>query len=86
MELFDFYADWCGPCKIMAPIIDQLEIDRPDITVVRINVDEHRELAEEYQIQSIPTYIMINPGNPGVRITGAMPKAKFYAELGLTTA
>jgi thioredoxin 1 len=86
MELYDFYADWCGPCKVMAPIIDQLEIDRPDITIVRIDVDEHRELAAEYQIQSIPTYIMVNPGKEDIRITGALPKARFLAELGLDTA
>jgi thioredoxin 1 len=85
MVLYDFYADWCGPCKIMAPIIDQFEKDFPDIVVARINVDESPETAADYAIQSIPTYIL-EYGDKNIRLTGAMPKHKFYDALGLTAA
>lgn len=83
MILYDFYADWCGPCKIMAPTIDKFEKDFPDIVVARINVDENPETAADFGIQSIPTYIL-EYGDKKIRVTGAMPQKKFYEAFGLT--
>lgn len=82
MTLYDFYADWCQPCKMMTPIIDQLEKDRPDITIIRVNADESPETCRDYDVRSIPTYILVDGGTEK-RISGAAPRAKFLASLGL---
>lgn len=82
MVLYDFYADWCRPCNMMAPIIDQLEQERPDIHIVRVNVDENPETSSDFGVSSIPTYVLVD-GEQQTRITGAMPKPRFLAELGL---
>lgn len=50
----DFYADWCGPCKMLAPVLEQLERDNDDVTFVKVNIEENPEIAEEYEVQSIP--------------------------------
>lgn len=81
MVLYDFYADWCPPCKAMTPIINEVE---QHIEVVKINVDENPETAADYGVRSIPTYVLYSDNSEITRITGAMPKAKFFAELGLT--
>jgi thioredoxin 1 len=82
MVLYDFYADWCRPCQMMHPIVDQLEQERPDIEIVRVNVDENPETSADFGISSIPTYILVDGGEQ-TRITGAMPRAKFYESLGI---
>jgi len=84
MVLYDFYADWCGPCKMMSPIIDQLEAERPDIEIIRVNVDEHPETSDDFGVRSIPTYVLKRTdGSTVVRLQGAMPRAKFYESLGI---
>jgi thioredoxin 1 len=82
MELYDFYADWCQPCKMMTPIIDQLEQERPDIRIIRVNVDESPETMLDFGISSVPTYILVD-GEASTTVTGAMPRAKFYDSLGI---
>ena len=82
MVLYDFYADWCQPCKMMHPIVDQLEQDRPDIEIIRVNVDEQPKTSADFAVSAVPTYILVDNGEQ-TRITGAMPRAKFYASLGI---
>ena len=74
--LIDFWAVWCGPCQMMAPVIDEIAAERSDIKVGKINVDEERELAVAFQIVSIPTFVVMKDGKPIQKALGAMPKAK----------
>jgi thioredoxin 1 len=84
MQLLDFWADWCQPCKMMNPIIDEIEKDYPSLNVVRINADEDAGMVQKYNITSIPTYILINDNDEIVNfVTGAMPKYRFLKELGI---
>jgi thioredoxin 1 len=72
--LLDFYADWCGPCRMVSPIVDEIANERDDIKVCKVNVDEEGELAAQYGIMSIPTLIVIENGEVVNKITGARPK------------
>ncbi len=72
--LVDFYADWCGPCKMVAPIVEEIANERPDITVGKINVDESGRLAAKYNVMSIPTLIVFKGGIEKDRIIGYKPK------------
>ena len=74
--LIDFYADWCGPCRMVAPIVDQIAEEKPDIAVGKINIDEQPELAEKYGVMSIPTLIVIKDGEVVNKGTGVQPKGK----------
>lgn len=80
--LVDFWASWCGPCRMVGPILDQLAQERPDIKVCKVNVDEQRELAEQFQIVSIPTLIVVKEGQVVARASGAKPKAQILDMLG----
>jgi len=83
-ELLDFWAEWCRPCKLMTPVIDEIEKDYPDIKVTRINADEDGGMVTNYNVSSIPTYILIKDDGEIVSfVNGAMPKYKFIKELGL---
>ena len=79
--LVDFYADWCGPCKMLAPIIEQVANEVSDITVGKVNVDESGELAAQFGISSIPTMIIFKDGVESRRIIGFKPKDAIIAEL-----
>ena len=79
--LLDFYADWCGPCKMIAPIISEIADERTDVSVGKINVDEASDLAREYKIYSIPTLVVLKDGKEVRRATGARPKADILALL-----
>ena len=73
--LVDFYAEWCGPCKMIAPILDEIAEEREDIVVGKVNVDESVAIASKYQIVSIPTLIVFKDGKEQKRSVGYMPKS-----------
>ena len=79
--LVDFYADWCGPCRMVSPIVDEIAEERRDITVGKVNVDDENALAMKYGVMSIPTLIVFKDGKEKARIVGARPKAAILAEL-----
>ena len=79
--LVDFWAPWCGPCRVVGPIIEEIASEKPDIKVVKLNTDENPQIAGEFQILSIPTMILFKNGAEAKRITGAYPKRKLEAEL-----
>ncbi len=74
--LVDFYADWCGPCQMMSPIIEKIAEENKDIVVGKINVDEEEDLAVRYNVISIPTFIVIKNGEEVNRIIGAVSKSE----------
>ena len=79
--LVDFYADWCGPCRMVFPIVDEITEERRDITVGKVNLDDENALAMKYGVMSIPTLIVFQDGKEKKRIVGARPKAAILAEL-----
>ena len=81
IALIDFYADWCGPCKMVSPIVDEIANERTDITVGKINVDESNALAIKYGVVSIPTLIVFKDGKEQTRIVGYRPKEDILAIL-----
>ncbi|AMP19778.1 thiol reductase thioredoxin [endosymbiont 'TC1' of Trimyema compressum] len=72
--LIDFWAAWCGPCKMISPIIDEIAKENSDIKVVKINVDKESELAASFQIMSIPTLAVVKEGQIVNRVSGVRPK------------
>lgn len=79
--LVDFYADWCGPCRMMAPILEAVASERADLTVAKVNVDESAELASRFGVMSIPTLVVLEDGEEIKRIVGARPKDALLAEI-----
>ena len=79
--LLDFYADWCGPCRMVGPIIEEIAAERSDIVVGKINVDDEQELAAQFGVFSIPTLIVLNRGKVAAQSTGARPKAQILSML-----
>lgn len=75
LVLVDFWAEWCGPCKMLGPIIDELANERTDITVCKVNVDENPDLAVKYKIMSIPMVIVFKDGEVYKKSIGAVPKS-----------
>jgi thioredoxin 1 len=74
--LVDFWATWCGPCRMMGPVIDEIGGQTADFKTGKVNVDEQQELAAQYGVQSIPTLIVFKNGEPAARALGARPKAQ----------
>lgn len=74
--LLDFYADWCGPCRMLGPVIEEIAKERSDIKVGKINVDEQPELAAQFQVAGIPTLAVIKNGKMENRVTGYQPKSQ----------
>lgn len=72
--LLDFWATWCGPCRMVSPIVDEIASERPDIKVCKINVDEQQELASAFSIMSIPTLVVMKEGKIVEQALGARPK------------
>ena len=79
--LLDFWATWCGPCRMVAPVVEEIAADRPDYAVGKINVDEEMELAIEFGIVSIPTLIVMNKGEIARKVVGYRPKPEILALL-----
>ena len=79
--LLDFYADWCGPCRMVSPIVDEIAEERDDIVVGKINVDEEEELASAFGVFSIPTLVVMKNGEVVEQSAGAKPKARILAML-----
>ena len=74
--LIDFYADWCGPCRMVSPLVDEIANDNPQYTVGKINVDNEPELAQAFAVSSIPMLVVIKNGKITNQAVGAMPKDK----------
>jgi thioredoxin 1 len=79
--LVDFWAPWCGPCRVVQPVLEEMAGERDDVVIVKMNTDENPETAAKYQILSIPTMILFKNGQPAHQIVGARPKRAIEAEL-----
>ena len=79
--LVDFWAPWCGPCRVVAPVLEEIAGERPDLRIVKLNVDENQATAAKYEVLSIPTMILFKNGAVAKKIVGAYPKRKLEAEL-----
>jgi thioredoxin 1 len=82
--LVDFWAEWCGPCHAVAPVLDKIVEERPDeLKLVKVNIDEEQELSQRYGVMSIPTMILFKDGEPAAAAVGAQPKSALERSLGL---
>lgn len=79
--LMDFWAPWCGPCRMVVPLVEEIAKERSDIKVVKINVDEEQELAMQFGVMSIPTLVVMKNGKIVNQVTGARPKPQILAML-----
>ena len=77
--LVDFWANWCGPCRMLGPVLEQLAADRPDVTVAKVDVDEQQMLAIQYGVMSVPTVLFLKNGEEVGRLVGVQP-AETYAQ------
>jgi thioredoxin 1 len=79
--LVDFWAPWCGPCRVVAPVLEEIAVEREDVKVVKLNTDENQQTAAQYEVLSIPTLIVFKHGEVAKKVIGAYPKRKLEAEL-----
>ena len=79
--LLDFFASWCGPCRMVSPLLDEIARERPDIKVCKVDIDEHPELARQYQVMSVPTLMVVKDGEVVKQSRGARPKSQILAML-----
>ena len=84
--LVDFWAPWCGPCRVIAPSLEEINEERENLRVVKLNVDENQVTAARYDVMSIPTLILFKNGELATRIIGALPKKRLVQELEPTLA
>jgi thioredoxin len=81
LVIVDCWAEWCGPCHLLAPILDELAADDPRVTVVKVNIEKHPEFARLYDVMSFPTLLFFRDGRLVQRLVGARPKANLAAEV-----
>jgi thioredoxin 1 len=81
--LVDFWAEWCGPCHAVAPVLDRIVEEHDDLKLVKVNIDEEQGLAQRYGVASIPTIILFKDGEPAAAAIGAQPKTMLEKTLGL---
>jgi thioredoxin 1 len=79
--LVDFWAPWCGPCRVVHPILEEMSNERDDVRIVSLNIDDNTETASQFDVLSIPTLILFKDGAEAKRIVGARPKRSLEAEL-----
>jgi thioredoxin 1 len=79
--LVDFWAPWCGPCRVVAPVLEELAAERANLKIVKLNVDENQQTAVDFEVLSIPTLILFRNGAAVKKVIGAYPKKKLEAEL-----
>jgi thioredoxin len=79
--LVDFWAPWCGPCRVVAPVLEDIASERDDVRIVKLNVDENQLTAATFEVLSIPTLILFKQGQVAKKVIGAYPKKRLEAEL-----
>lgn len=79
--LLDFYASWCGPCKMVSPLLDEIAAERPDVKVCKVDVDQEPELVRQYRIVTVPTLMVLEKGKVVEQAKGAWPKDKILEML-----
>ena len=79
--LVDFWAPWCGPCRVIAPSLEEIAGERDDLRIVKLNVDDNQATAARYDVMSIPTLILFKNGEPAHKIIGALPKSRLVQEI-----
>jgi len=84
--LVDFWAEWCGPCRMVAPTLDEIAEENQSIRIAKVDVDNQQDLAHRFQVSSIPTFILFKNGQVADRMMGAMPKASFQSFIERNTA
>jgi thioredoxin 1 len=79
--LVDFWAPWCGPCRVVGPVLEEIAGEREDLRIVKLNIDDNQQTAARFQVLSIPTMILFKAGQPVKTVIGAYPKQRLQAEL-----
>ncbi len=79
--LVDFWAPWCGPCRMVAPVLEEIAGERDDLRIVKLNIDENQQTAAQYEVLSIPTMILFRNGQVATKVVGALPRKRLEAQL-----
>lgn len=81
LVLVDFYATWCGPCKMLGPVLEELAEEKEELSIIKVDIDKHNDLAREYAIMSVPTMIIYKDGKVAKKLVGFMPKQALLKEI-----